>query len=113
MRRRLVRLGEVVPLLMVGLVGCGSEELSDGIHDQGGKVTLTAEEAATIPKFGDDPKGESLEVVFQSVRVLNAKGAEISEQRQGTLTLADYQRVARPWTHQNEPYTYHEQTWQR
>jgi hypothetical protein len=67
----------------------------------------------TIPRIEDASIEEKADVRFQSVRILDASGRVASSQEKGALTLDEWQRAARPWTHLAEPYLYHDQAWQR
>src|SRR5262245_47132106 len=82
--------------------GCsdgGSGETGEGSGPTVSVRDLTDEQAATLPVFGDDQRRPMLEIVFQSIRRLDANGAVVSAEQLGTLTLADWQRVASPAVH--------------
>jgi hypothetical protein len=74
---------------------------------------LTAEESRTIPVSAKDPTGAKNQLLFQQVRVLDAENRVMAEARKGKLTLHDWQSAARPWSHADEAFVYHEQTWER
>src|SRR5262245_1026991 len=89
---------------------CGQQNPTDDA-DVDVKRQLLPNELATIPRAVDDPTGAANEVLFQSVRVLDAEGKEVSARHVGNLTVAQWQRSARPWTHLDDPYVYNEQAW--
>lgn len=57
--------------------------------------------------------GRSPQVVFESVRIIDRDRRQRSRHETGTLTVEDWQRAARPWTHAGEAYVYQEEAWER
>src|SRR5262245_5877005 len=104
----------IAPLFLVtsfAVVACGP---ADSTVESGlAPVALSSDQAATLPVFHDDPSRSNLEVVFQSIHVLDDAGSVVSSEQEGSLTLEDWQRAARPWTHLAEPFVYHEEAWER
>lgn len=91
----------LVPLLILAGQACSNSSGPDG----GAKPTGSA-----VPQY---PSGAKLELVYETIDVVDAKGVKTTSSTQGALTAADWQRAARPWTHLGEPYLYQEQTWDR
>src|SRR5829696_1844317 len=115
-RLRLTLLAVAAPAFVP--FACGQHE--DGRVPGGGAVeqrapagegALTDEEAATLP--ADAATLSTGEVVFQRIRVLDGAGKELSSDTKGELTVAQWQRAARPWTGLGEAHLYHEQVWDR
>jgi len=92
----LLGLWRLTPLLIV-LVGAW--DLSAAASTKGGSSTL-------VP-------GRPPQVVFESVRIIDRGGRERSKREIGSLTVEDWQRAARPWTHAGEAYVYQEEAWER
>ena len=80
-----------------------------------GVLSLTT--ACDEPQQGEAPTGEHAvatthqsTIVYESVRIVDGDGAEISARTTGELTAEIYQRAARPWSYLDERHVYHELT---
>jgi hypothetical protein len=88
--------------------------MASGLH---GRLLMTAPRFAPLLSFllacAPEPHPAQRELVFEDVRVLDERGLPVAGERRGALTLEEWQRAARPWTHLEEPFLYHEETWER
>src|SRR5690349_9014232 len=98
LHRRRPAVGLLAPLclsvFLLSPIGCGPQDAVDEGDGVQAPSTLPAEQVVTVPVFADDPSGRSVEIVFQSIRVVGPNGQVVSEDRKGTLTLEAWQRAA-------------------
>src|SRR5262245_46904117 len=93
--------------LLVAAVGCSGGFEEDSLEPSG------IGQGPTFPVAFDDPSGRTIELVYESIRVLDKDEHVVSSSERGRLTLHDWQRAARPWTYRSEAYLYQKEAWQR